>query len=175
MVGCCRDAHTSGREEVRASPMGSIKVQAVGEFFADLEQSAVGPITEPVQHASVEQSRGSGCSIFETVGGWVHSENDVKVAHYLLREPFIKFVIWVQHQTCNDISKYMLSKWVTGKDCRKKIKDQGLHSRISTEQLYLILQKTSGWQKIRLRPILIRKIEKDFICFLKLHFWRQKY
>lgn len=49
-----RDQRAHGREEVRTLPRGSLQIDTISEFFADLEQRVVRPVAKPIQHASVE-------------------------------------------------------------------------------------------------------------------------
>ncbi len=51
--------------------------------LSTLIQSAVGPVSEPVEDASIEEGRRGGGSVLEAVGRRVHREHHVKIFHYL--------------------------------------------------------------------------------------------
>lgn len=93
------DERTSGGEKVRRRPGWFVQVDTGGELFAHLEQGRVGPIAEPVEHATIEQGGGGRGTILQAVRRWVHREDDVQIAHDLLREPLVQLVAGIQHES----------------------------------------------------------------------------
>lgn len=64
-----------------------------------LVKGTVAPVTEPVEHATVEESGTGGCAVLKTLRGRVHGEHDVQVLHHLASEPLVQLLVRVQHQT----------------------------------------------------------------------------
>ena len=50
-----------------------------------LIEGAVGPVSEPVEDASIEEGRGGGGAVLEAVSRRVHGEHHVQVFHHLKR------------------------------------------------------------------------------------------
>ena len=58
-------------------------IDHISELLGDLVQIYLAPVSEPVDHATVEQCRVAG----------IHREDDVKVALHVLYEEFVDLVI----------------------------------------------------------------------------------
>src|SRR5688572_20051634 len=66
--------------------------------MANLEKRLVGPVTKPVEYATVEESWTSGGLGTQAILRWVHCEHHVEVLDNLLCEPLVKFLWRVQVQ-----------------------------------------------------------------------------
>jgi hypothetical protein len=66
----------------RVEPFGNW-IDHISELLGDLAQTYLAPVSEPVDHATVEQWRVAG----------IHREDDVKVALHVLYEEFVDLVI----------------------------------------------------------------------------------
>lgn len=64
------------------------------KFFGDLNQSFFRPISEPIDHTSVEQCRWGSCSVWEIWIVGIHRENNVKVSLDVLDERLVNLVVW---------------------------------------------------------------------------------
>jgi hypothetical protein len=63
-----------------------------------LEEGAVRPVPEPVEHAAVEEGRRGGGPVLQTLAARIHREHDVEVLHHLMREPLVQLLVGVQHE-----------------------------------------------------------------------------
>jgi hypothetical protein len=77
---------------------GEIQVKGECELHSDLIEGLVGPISKPVQYATIEQGWGSRGTRGEAVLGRIHGENDMQVLRDLLSEPTVKFLVRVEHK-----------------------------------------------------------------------------
>ncbi|GJC94168.1 hypothetical protein ColKHC_02994 [Colletotrichum higginsianum] len=92
------EAAVRDRDGIRRLEVGAVQVHRLGEFVADLEEGLIGPVAEPVEHATVEQG-GTGRGLGSETAFWrVHREHDVQVLDNLLSEPFVEFLGRVQVQ-----------------------------------------------------------------------------
>ena len=78
---------------------GEIQVKSEGELHSNLIKGLVGPISKPVQYATIEQGWGSCSTGCEAVLGRVHGEYDVQILRNLLSEPTVEFLVRVEHKT----------------------------------------------------------------------------
>ena len=79
------DQYTMARlilHDGRVEPFGNL-IDHISELLGDLAQTYLAPVSEPVDHATVEQCRVAG----------IHREDDVKVALHVLYEEFVDLVI----------------------------------------------------------------------------------
>ncbi len=68
-------------------------IDHISELLGDLVQTFLTPVSEPVDHTTVEQS-GRRCSAVREVRvAGIHREDDVKVALHVLYEEFVDLVI----------------------------------------------------------------------------------
>ena len=86
------------REGPRRSVRGEIQVKGECELHSDLIEGLIGPISKPIQYATVEQGWGSCGTGGEAVLGRVHGENDMQILRDLLSEPTVKFLVRVEHK-----------------------------------------------------------------------------
>ena len=61
-----------------------------------LIEGAVGPVSEPVEDASIEEGRGGGGAVLEAVSRRVHGEHHVQVFHHLKKN---QWAIILRHRT----------------------------------------------------------------------------
>jgi len=78
---------------------GEVQVKSESELHSDLVEGLVGPISKPVQYATIEQGWGSRGTGGETVLGRVHGEHDVEILRNLLSEPTVEFLMRIKHKT----------------------------------------------------------------------------
>lgn len=76
-----------------------VQVKSVGKLQSNLEERLIGPVAEPIEYATIEECRRSGCPRGQTILGRVHREYDVEVLRDLLREPAIELLVRVEHET----------------------------------------------------------------------------
>lgn len=120
----------------------------------DLEEGIVGPITEPVEDASIEERGRRRGAILESVGVGVHGEDDVKVLHDLAREPFVELFVRVQHETLSLGTLFAL-------------RHQGcvLVSLEQSGNLAIGQKRVHAFQEARVQDVGLVEDERDFFVF----------
>jgi len=64
-----------------------VKVESMRELHADLIEGLIGPVTKPVEDATIEQGRRGGSSWSQPILRGIHRENDMEILGNLLGEP----------------------------------------------------------------------------------------